>query len=211
MNLEFPEIDEIGFYPIVNNAELIEKMLSSGVKTVQIRVKNKDIVENEVKKSIEITKNYPNSQLFVNDNWELAIKYKAFGIHLGQEDIDSLTIEDFKKIANARIRLGISTHIKEEVQKALALNPSYLSIGPIFHTESKDLPYALHGIEGFKYWRSKINLPLVALAGIKLENCEELIKAGADGIAVMSAITDSEDSKEEARKWLNLWDNIKKL
>jgi thiamine-phosphate diphosphorylase len=205
--MRFASCEKIGFYPIVNRAYLVEKLLSLGVQTVQIRIKDlkdKDL-EDEIKNAIEISKNYENSQLFINDEWELALKYRAFGVHLGQEDIDSVSSDDFQQMADSGIRLGISTHNEIEIEKALKINPSYISIGPIFPTKSKNLPYKTHGIDGFAEMRKKIDVPVVALAGVTLENGEDLLKSGADGIAVMSDILSSENMDFRVSKWLSLF------
>ena len=207
IDMQFKSIDKIGFYPIVNRAFLVKKLLSYGLQTIQIRIKDlKDLeLENEIKEAIEISKLCKDSQLFINDRWELALKYNAFGVHLGQEDIDTVSENDFQKIADSGLRLGISTHNEEEIDKALKLNPSYISIGPIFPTRSKNLPYSNHGIEGFALLREKVNCLVVALAGVTLENGENLLKAGANGIAVMSDILENENPEKRVKEWLELF------
>ena len=208
MNKEFLPIKQIGFYPIVNNANWLKRLLPLGVQTIQIRMKDvtDEEIENEIIRCIEIAAKYPNTQLFINDKWKLALKYKAFGVHLGQEDISLISNDEFRQIRESGLRFGISTHNAEEVSKGMALNPSYMSIGPIFHTNSKKLPYPVQGIEGFKYWRKQLKIPLVALAGVTLKDGETLIKAGANGIAIMSGVVNSENPEAITQKWLKLFE-----
>ena len=206
--MHFQRCEKIGIYPIVDNSELVELMFENGASTVQLRIKNgdKNLLRNEINKSVEIAKRYSHAQLFINDEWELAIEYCAFGVHLGQEDINNLLPENIEKIYKAGLRLGISTHNWEEINFALKFDPSYLAIGPIFPTKSKDLPYECHGIEGLKTIREKLpNYSLVAIAGINLENGVDLIKAGVDGIAIMSDITKNSNPAKRAREWVSLY------
>ena len=205
--MQFKSIDKIGFYPIVNRAFLVGKLLSYGVHTIQIRIKDlKDTeLENEIKAAIAISKLYKNSQLFINDRWELALKYEAFGVHLGQEDINAVSANDLQKIADSGSRFGISTHNGDEIKKALKLNPSYISIGPIFPTRSKNLPYNAHGIEGFALLKKTVSCPVVALAGVTLENGEDLLRKGVHGIAVMSDIVENKNPEDRVKEWLKLF------
>ena len=205
--MKFPLCDEIGIYPIVDNSYLVELMFKNGVKTVQLRIKNaeKSHLRDEIEKSVQISKKYLNSQFFVNDEWELAIECGVFGVHLGQEDVENLLPENIEQIYKSGLRLGISTHNWEEINHALKFNPSYLAIGPIFPTKSKDLPYECHGVDGFKKIREKLDYTLVAIAGINLENGVDLIKAGANGIAIMSDITKHSNPERRVRDWIEIF------
>jgi hydroxymethylpyrimidine kinase/phosphomethylpyrimidine kinase/thiamine-phosphate diphosphorylase len=206
--MKFQLCKKIGIYPIVDSSDLVKLMFENGAVTVQLRIKNKDrdFIESEIKKSVEISKKYPNSQFFVNDEWELAIEYGAFGVHLGQEDVENLLPENIEKICKYGLRLGISTHNADEINYALEFQPSYLAIGPIFSTKSKNLPYECHGIEGFKEIRKKLDYPLVAIAGINLENGVDLINAGVDGIAVMSDITKNPKPDKRVQEWIKIFE-----
>ncbi|MFN6886558.1 thiamine phosphate synthase, partial [Proteus mirabilis] len=84
-----------------------------------------------------------NARLFINDYWQLAIKHHAYGVHLGQEDLD---IADLDAIKQSGLCLGISTHNDTELQRAKRLLPSYIALGHIFPTTTKDMPSKPQGL-----------------------------------------------------------------
>lgn len=187
--LKFPECNTtpLGLYPIVESTQWLEKLLPLGITTIQLRIKNKtgDALENEIINSIAIAKKY-NSRLFINDYWQLAIKHQAYGVHLGQEDLESA---DLAAIHKAGLRLGISTHSYYEVAKAHAYQPSYLACGPIFPTTSKIMSFAPQGLVQLQRWRRTLYYPLVAIGGISVNNIQKVMATGVDGVAMISAIT----------------------
>jgi hydroxymethylpyrimidine kinase/phosphomethylpyrimidine kinase/thiamine-phosphate diphosphorylase len=203
--LEFPDCDHepIGFYPIVESAERVARLARQGVKTIQLRLKNvsERVFEQETITAIQAAKE-SNSRLFINDYWQLAIKHQAYGVHLGQEDLDCA---DPSAIAEAGLRLGVSTHNYAEVARALALRPSYIAIGPIFATNSKRVDALPHGLAALRRWRRTLKYPLVAIGGINLQNAEEVIAAGADGVAVIKGIAIHADGEASVNEWLKLF------
>lgn len=199
--------DRLGFYPIVDSYAWLERLLPLGVRTIQLRIKNalsEESLEEEIAKSISYVKRFQ-CRLFINDHWQLAIKLKAYGVHLGQEDLETA---DLTAIAQAGLRLGVSTHSYSEVARALALNPSYIAIGPIFSTTSKELSAKPQGIAAFKRWRRSLRCPLVAIGGIDLHNAPELFGAGADGIAVIRDIVSAPDIAAQVKAWLVLAEEL---
>ncbi|CAN5381025.1 bifunctional hydroxymethylpyrimidine kinase/phosphomethylpyrimidine kinase [soil metagenome] len=199
----FKRDDSVGFYPVVPSLEWVSRLAKAGVKTMQLRIKHRqgDQLEREVAQAIETAKVY-GCNLYVNDYWALAIKFGAFGVHLGQED---LLNADIGTISGAGLRLGVSTHCYEEVARAIALQPSYIAIGPIYPTTTKQMRFAPQGRAGFERWRKSLNFPLVAIGGITLEGAEELLKLGADGIAVVRDVIDHGAPEMRVRQWLQLW------
>lgn len=202
---QFPNCGEtpLGFYPIVNRFEWLEKLLPLGVSTIQLRVKDLEgeALEREIAQAAAYARRF-NARLFINDYWELAIKYSAYGVHLGQEDIQTA---DLKRIAQAGLRLGISTHSYAEVARALAIQPSYIAVGPIFSTTTKIMRFAPQGLEALRRWRRTLPYPLVAIAGIFLDNAPEVINTGVDGIAVVRDILNAENLPERVAQWLSLF------
>ncbi len=193
----FPDcgVEKLGLYPVVDSAEWIERLLKLGVTTIQLRVKDlaAGAVEEEIILSIQIAEKYK-ARLFINDYWQLAIKYKAYGVHLGQEDLDSA---DLEAISKAGLRLGISTHCYYEVARAHAIKPSYMACGPVYHTESKQMPWIPHGIENLSYWVDTMNAyPWVAIGGIDLDRLTEVITTKVSGVAMISAITQAEEPEQ---------------
>lgn len=182
----------LGIYPVVDRAYKLKSLYEAGITTAQLRVKNMsgDVLENEVIEAIIISEAY-DARFFLNDFWELAIKHKAYGIHLGQEDIQEA---DIQAILDVGLRLGISTHTTNEIQIAMAFEPSYLAIGPIFETTSKKMVYNPVGIEDLKKWAINVNYPIVAIGGINIDNIKEVaLTKSANGIAMISDVL--EDGK----------------
>ncbi|OGT44221.1 MAG: phosphomethylpyrimidine kinase [Gammaproteobacteria bacterium RIFCSPHIGHO2_12_FULL_37_34] len=187
--LTFPSCgtSPIGLYPIIDTYAWIESLAQKNITTVQLRIKHKtgNELEEEIKKSIQQAAHY-NIRLFINDYWELAIAYGAYGVHLGQGDIHQTNIHCLRQ---AGLRLGISTHCYYEVARAHAISPSYLACGPIFHTTSKTMLFPPQGIAQLQRWcRTLNNYRLVAIGGINENNIAEVWQAGVDGIAMISAI-----------------------
>ena len=100
------------------------------------------------------------------------------------------------------MRLGLSTHGYAEVASALAIRPSYIAIGPVFATTTKQLKTKPQGIEALKRWRRSLNYPLVAIGGISLDKAKDLCEAGADGIAVVSDIATAAHVEQRVTSWL---------
>lgn len=191
--MSFPNCGEspLGIYPIVDSANWVKRLLPLGVTSIQLRIKEQPLVfiEKEIIESIIISEQYQ-ARLFINDYWQLAIKHQAYGVHLGQTDLD---IADHGAIAHAGLRLGISTHCHEEVERVLDLNPSYLAYGPVYKTFSKDLEFSPRTLTRLNYWRQSISCPLVAIGGITLERLSRVMTTNVDGIALISAITHSKN------------------
>jgi hydroxymethylpyrimidine kinase/phosphomethylpyrimidine kinase/thiamine-phosphate diphosphorylase len=203
----FPDCgtNSLGIYPVVDSAEWIEKLLPLGVSTIQLRIKqdSPDHIEHQVSEAIRLCKG-KHIRLFINDHWQLAIKHAAYGIHLGQEDIETA---DLRAIAAAGLRLGISSHCWWEVARALAIAPSYLALGPIYATSSKDMPWVPQGVDAVRQWVSLMDgaIPLVAIGGIDYDRARLLKQTGVGSVAMISAITQAPDYQQATRKLLKLW------
>ncbi|WP_193017439.1 thiamine phosphate synthase [Proteus sp. FME41] len=194
---------KLGLYPVVDSVEWIERLLKTGVTTLQLRIKDKqpENVEQEIIEAIKLGKQY-HARLFINDYWQLAIKHHAYGIHLGQEDLD---IADLNAIKQAGLRLGISTHDEAELQRAKTLRPSYIALGHIFPTTTKDMPSKPQGLEALKHQVEQTpDFPTVAIGGISLEKIPDVIATGVGSVALVSAITKAPDWQQVTRKLLEL-------
>ena len=200
-NHTFKLCHNIGLYPIVDHSLWVSNLAKYGVRTIQLRIKNVDlnVIENEIIKSIEIA-NTHSIRLFINDHWFLAIKHKAYGVHLGQED---LLTADIKAIWQSGLMLGLSTHSNVELAIAREYNPSYLALGPIFPTTSKIMPFAPQGVTRLQEWKNQIKCPLVAIGGINLNNIDTILATGHKDIALISAITKSVNPKEATQLLLH--------
>lgn len=180
---------KLGLYPVVDSSNWVEKLLATGVKVIQLRIKDLTNYElaQEIQKSVRLARKYK-ATLFINDYWQLAIKYQADGVHLGQEDLDTA---DINAIHKAGLYLGISTHCFYEVAKAHALQPSYIACGPIYPTTSKIMPFKSQGLTNLRRWRQTLNYPMVAIGGIDLPKVAGVCRTGVEGVALISAITKS--------------------
>lgn len=194
---------KLGLYPVVDSVEWIERLLKTGVTTLQLRIKDKqpDDVEQEIIEAIKLGKQY-HARLFINDYWQLAIKHHAYGVHLGQEDLD---VADLNAIKQSGLRLGISTHDEVELQRAKTLRPSYIALGHIFPTTTKDMPSKPQGLKALRHQVEQTpNFPTVAIGGISLERVPDVVATGVGSVALVSAITKAPDWQQVTRKLLEL-------
>ena len=201
-----PLTGPIGFYPVVHDAAWVQRLLGWGVRTVQLRIKAAGHapadIEREVNAAVEAGKKVPGAQVFINDHWQLALAAGAYGVHLGQEDLDTADIEALRR---AGLRLGLSTHTPAELARAHAVQPSYLAIGPIYPTTLKVMPYEPVGLERLKAWATQAApCPVVAIGGISLERLPGVLACGVDGVAVVSAVTLAAEPEQAARQGLAL-------
>lgn len=141
----------------------------------------------------------PAHRLLVNDRLDIALASAADGVHLGQDDLPPAVA---RPLLPATAILGYSTHTVAQVTEAMPLGLSYLAIGPIFPTSSKENPDAVVGLKGLRRVRAIYSGPLVAIGGITIENCHQVWQAGADSVAVISALLAAPNPIEEARKFL---------
>jgi thiamine-phosphate pyrophosphorylase len=196
----------VGFYPVVPTAAWVERLLEWGVRTIQLRAKSVDHspadIECEVKAAIEAGRKFSDAQVFINDHWQLALAHGAYGVHLGQEDLDTAAIETLR---DAGIRLGLSTHTPAELARAHAVGPSYLAIGPVYPTTLKVMPYEPVGLERLALWAKQgAPYPVVAIGGISLERMPGVLACGVDGVAVVSAVTLAQEPQKAALRGLEL-------
>lgn len=192
--LSFPELthQQLGIYPVVEDASWIEKLLPTGVNIIQLRLKkgSTDTFSAQIERAVALTRN-TDCQLFINDHWQLAIEHGAYGVHLGQED---LAEADLEAIHSAGLRLGISTHGYAELQRIKLLQPSYIALGHIFPTKTKNMPSKPQGLQRLKsYVALCADTPSVAIGGITIDRAKSVADTGVKGIAVVTAITQADD------------------
>ena len=189
----FPSLtltNKLGLYPVVDSTEWLKRLLPLNLNIIQLRLKNKTNSElNQIiAEAVAISRDYP-TRLFINDYWKLAIKHNAYGVHIGQEDLQNA---DLAIIQQAGLRLGISTHGCYEFLLAQQLKPSYLAVGAIFPTKTKDMTGQIQGIDNLVQLLNLSNdIPVVAIGGINLERAQEVWRTGVDSIAVVTAITET--------------------
>ncbi|MCK5872902.1 MAG: thiamine phosphate synthase, partial [Methylococcales bacterium] len=197
----------LGIYPVVDSFEWIKKLVPLGIETIQLRIKNlpAERIEQIIIEAIDFCRD--KARLFINDYWQLAIKHGAYGIHLGQEDLDRLDSTDLLAIAESGCCLGISTHSYTEMARAHALKPSYLALGPVFSTTSKEMPWIPQGVKAVEQWVALLgdHYPLVAIGGINLHRASTLKQTGVGSVAMISTITQAKDYRQATNELLLLW------
>ncbi len=189
------------FYPIVDSADWVRRLTGAGAKLIQLRVKDRspDELAEEASKALAICEK-AGAQLILNDYWSLAIEIGADFIHLGQEDLDDA---DLPAIRAQGIRIGISTHDRDELDRALALAPDYIALGPIYPTKLKAMRFGPQGLERIDEWKQEVGeIPLVAIGGLTIERGRACLDAGADTVSVVTDITLNADPEARTRAWI---------
>ena len=185
---DFPSVPfRLGLYPVVDSVTWIERLLAAGVRTLQLRIKDKrdSEVEEHVVAAIALGRKY-HARLFINDYWRLAIKHQAYGVHLGQEDLETT---DLSAIRNAGLRLGVSTHDDMEIDIALAARPSYIALGHVFPTQTKQMPSAPQGLDQLAQHIQRLgDYPTVAIGGISLERAPAVLATGVGRLGSPAAL-----------------------
>ncbi len=179
-----------------SNTEVVEEMIKAGIKTVQYREKDKSFKQmyKEAKIIREMTKK-AGVTLIINDHIELALMIEADGVHVGQDD---WPVKKVRELVGDDMIIGLSTHSKEQALEAVKLGVDYIGVGPIYDTNTKD--YATVGIEYLEFVAKNIDIPFVAIGGIKEHNIEEVKNAGAKIIALVTEITEAKDIKKRVEK-----------
>lgn len=191
------------FYPVLPDAEWIERLVPLGIRLVQLRAKDMEAAQlrDEIRRALAACRRH-GATLVVNDHWRLAIEEGAPFVHLGQED---LAEADLGAIRRAGLRLGLSTHDEAELDVAIAARPDYVALGPIWPTILKEMPWAPQTPERLREWRRRLGAtPLVAIGGLSVERAPLVFEAGADMAAVVTDITLSPYPDERTGKWLAL-------
>ncbi len=187
-----------GFYPVVPDAEWVQRLLGWGVRTIQLRYKplkeDAEALAQQVRAAVATGRAHAGAQVFINDHWRLALAEGAYGVHLGQEDWAAMGSAEREQLRASGMRLGLSTHTPEEWEIAQSARPSYLAIGPVYPTTLKVMPYEAVGLERLRAWTGRVSpCPVVAIGGISLERLPGVVACGVQGVAVVSAVTQASD------------------
>ena len=194
---------ELGLYAVLPDAAWVGRMARAGVPTVQLRFKSTDprAIEREVRAAVEAVRG-TGALLFVNDHWRTAIEAGAFGVHLGQEDLDALAPADLQHLREAGLRLGVSTHGYAEMVRADAASPSYIALGAVFPTTLKAMATAPQGLVRLgDYARLLRGYPRVAIGGIDASRRAAVLATGVGSVAVVRALVAAADPEATATEW----------
>ena len=190
---------QLGLYAVLPDAAWVARMAQAGVPTVQLRFKSEDpaAIAREVQAAVKAVQG-TNALLFINDHWQAAIDAGAYGVHLGQEDLDSA---DLKVIRQTGLRLGLSTHGYAEMLRADAHAPSYIAMGAVFPTTLKRMATAAQGTGRLGAYASVLrDYPLVAIGGIDAARLPDVMASGVGSAAVVRALVAAADPEAEASR-----------
>jgi thiamine-phosphate pyrophosphorylase len=183
-----------------SSVEVAAALLAAGVRLIQYRDKqasSRELYESaqQVAECVRQT----GGTIIVNDRADVARAVDADGVHVGQDD---LPVESARALLGPGKLVGYSTHVLEQVREADASSADYIAFGPIFPTTSKANPDRVVGLSGLREARKATRKPLVAIGGITLQTARAIIEAGADSIAVISALVGASDIRARAREFL---------
>lgn len=187
---------------------VVEQAVEGGVTMVQLREKELNTRE-FIKRSLNLKKllSKYDVPLIINDRVDIALAVEADGVHVGQSD---MPYEYVKRLIPKKMMLGLSVETLDQAVEAEKYDLDYLSVSPIFFTPTKTNLYREWGIEGLRKLRSITKHKLIAIGGINSSNVAEVIRAGADGVAVVSAICAAEDPKATSKELKSIIEKIKK-
>lgn len=196
--------ERLGLYAVLPDAAWVGRMARAGVPTVQLRFKSDDAqaIAREVAAAVAAVQG-TNARLFINDHWELALEAGAYGVHLGQEDLDALAPEALERLRASGIRLGVSTHGYAEMLRADAVGPSYIAMGAVFPTTLKKMATAPQGLGRLDaYARLMRGRPQVAIGGIGEDELPAVLATGVGSVAVVRALVQAADPETTAARWM---------
>ncbi|MEG0002199.1 thiamine phosphate synthase [Comamonas sp.] len=197
----------LGLYAVLPDAQWVGRMARAGVPTVQLRFKSEDAqaITREVQAAVAAVQG-TDALLFINDHWQAALDAGAYGVHVGQEDLDALPAAALDAMRAAGVRLGVSTHGYAEMVRAQAVRPSYIALGAVFPTTLKRMATAPQGVARLAaYVRLMRQYPLVAIGGISAEQFPEVLATGAGSIAVVRALVNAPDPEAQAQALQAAW------
>ena len=191
------------FYPIFDSAAWLERALPLGVRLAQLRIKDRppEDLRAEIRAGLAVARRH-GAALVVNDHWRLAIEEGADWLHLGQEDLDTA---DLPAIRRAGLRLGVSTHDRAELDRAMALAPDYVALGPVYPTILKQMKWREQGLDRVTEWKRLVgDTPLCAIGGMSIARAPGAFAAGADIVSAVTDITLHPAPEARVRAWLRV-------
>jgi thiamine-phosphate pyrophosphorylase len=179
-------------------------MARAGVPTVQLRFKSGNAAEvrGEVFSAVAGVQG-TGARLFINDHWALAIEAGAYGVHLGQEDLQAMTPASLKAIRDAGLRLGLSTHGYAEMLIADQHSPSYIAMGAVFPTTLKQMATAPQGTGRLAVYAKLLReYPRVAIGGIDKASLPAVLASGVGSVGVVRALMTAGAPEAEVATWI---------
>ncbi len=186
----------------VPETECAQKLADAGVRLLQYRNKSassRELFESSKRLASQLA---PQGVTFmVNDRADIASVVDAAGVHVGQDD---LSVEAARRVIGTEKWVGVSTHNLEQLERSVATSADYVAVGPVFATSTKANPDPVVGIDFIRRVRALTSKPIVAIGGITLARAAEVIRAGADSVAVVSDVVCAPDPGRRARQYMDL-------
>lgn len=176
--------------------DAIRLALQGGVRAIQVREKDLPVRELlALARELRLTTKEFGAKLFINDRVDVAVAVDADGVHLGHE---SMPADAARKIVGRSMLIGASTHNLDEAKQAETDGADFVTFGPIFSTPSKMQYGAPAGVEALQAVKYSVRIPVFGLGGIRINTVSQVLRAGADGIAMISSVLAAPDIKQAA-------------
>ncbi|UMZ73178.1 Thiamine-phosphate synthase [Natranaerofaba carboxydovora] len=181
-----------------DNIEVVKEMLDGGIKLIQYREKKKPAGEKleQCKKIRKLTKE-AGCKFIVNDDVDIAMLVGADGIHVGQDD---LPVNEIRKLVGEEMLIGLSTHSPKQAKEAASSGADYIGVGPVFKTNTKEDVVEPVGLSYVDYVYKNMDIPFVAIGGIKKHNIQEVMEKGAYCFAMVTEIVEADDIPDRIEK-----------
>jgi thiamine-phosphate pyrophosphorylase len=201
ISLALPRLYAIADAAFGDPVQLAKALFSGGARLVQIR--NKKAAARELLQQVEsvLALAPPDARVVVNDRVDVALISGAAGVHLGQTDLPPAAAR--QSLSPERI-VGFSTHNMEQALEADKLPVDYIAVGPIFATLSKENPDPVVGVEELARIVQSVQKPVVAIGGIRMENARDVMRTGAQAVAVIHSVLSASNIAERVRQWLQV-------
>ncbi|WP_418791637.1 thiamine phosphate synthase [Phosphitispora sp. TUW77] len=197
------------FFAARSYREVVSACIEGGAGIIQLREKNWPASRIfEVGREVREITHKSGVLLIINDRVDLALALEADGVHIGQEDIPLRAV---RKLAGSKLIIGVSVGTPEQALEAERSGADYIGVGPIFPTETKKDARFPRGLQILTQIRQAVSLPIYAIGGVKLHNVASVIRAGADGVAVVSAVVGAADITDAARNFVAEIDRAKTI
>ncbi len=186
--------------------EVAKRLMENGVKLIQIRYKGSSdrTFYEEAVHAVRLASSF-DARIIVNDRVDIAHVSGAHGVHLGEEDFPPKAA---RAILGHRSIIGVSTHSSSKALETLDQDIDYIAMGPIYDTKTKELKHLPLGPQAISKIRAFVQKPIVAIGGISMDRIPEVIKSGADSIAVISDLLGSDDMDLRIKQYLNLLESL---
>jgi len=205
--------DNFGFYGILTNPVrgyeyCTELMIDYEIRFVQLRMKKSSPQEVKpvAEKMTALTRG-TKTLCVVNDFVDIAREVGADGVHVGQDD---MAFDEVQKIVGGTTVIGLSTHSPDQTREACKKGPSYIGVGPVYPTPTKENPDPVIGFDGMKAMLEIATVPAVCLGGISLERLPYVLEAGAKNVSLVREICQSDNPAKVLKKIIKTWESFQK-